>query len=1054
MYNQNPNNSIRQFYQSIKSDNIDSFKDLYSELNHFLYKDQSYKNYVLYALENNSYQVLDFLFSQENIENTNKFIKNTAFLKGNNKTSNFLILLLQSKKFSSTFANLKLYYPQKKLEELFQQDEYNNKSFYYAITKLNETDWISFFNTFQTTIESYLSITPTKNIPNDSPSFIVTKFGKPYHSHLLKHFDISNFYLSDHQGHTPLLFACSEANMEFIRELVLNCNLNFQNVFDNCLYSACFNDDINVLKFLLQYFKDKGFDTHLIFPLNITITEQMEDKTLYLMDSFTHDISEGLLSLSKHFKTKKSLNMFQKMLPLLKESHVSSILHNQSFAAEFISNLFLHASFNEIQEILKNPICLKIFEYLKSSPAICHHIYNSSIVGRKDINLKIDFLLLHFPIINSENSDSYFHGKIYQNELTFKSPKFPQLKLLKNFSLASSLINLPITQIKNLITQTNIDKHFSKDDYLVLYSLGLYKKSLSFMKFIKSTYLSEKPFIKQNSTNINAFIQNNLILLQNNSESSIFSPKFKSKYAEILSFFEETPSNFLSKIAFDSYSRKNVSEKTISFLFNNNEKYVSSFYNSIITFLLQQENIPAEIVQSYSKSSNNISKVCFSKLINFEKVESFSEKNLLRFLELSFFDPSENSILSEIDLINDDDVVFQNINTYENIKKNSIFDIFAEHQIKNIKSKKYHPKIIKHYNLRTWTILFSILDSSNPHKNNFIESFLKMTDFSIPTLTSFTQNVSINNFKRISHHFDLDLNFWNSLNDYYNTKNIEYKFVPRTLFLNYVSNMPNIPNSYMVLVEDYIKLNLIDANFANELLINKINSFKHTTNSTKFIETIIPLCSDDYLLEILNLTVSKLNLDGFKIILKNAPHLATKFKVDLQSIFDNDLQKNHLSQLFVNVLNNHFLENNQIDSILKVFEAIDNRLANSSDPNLAKIYAVIYNFKPVIHVIDNNILSEITNNYFDYMQKLLDKNNLDLLQKDALIKQFTHLFLIFNQTKNELVLEKQHHEKLHLFLNNQKNNQSAIDILQYFREFDLKERISDDHSLIKQKKKI
>ena len=238
------------------------------------------------------------------------------------------------------------------------------------------------------------------------------------------------------------------------------------------------------------------------------------------------------------------------------------------------------------------------------------------------------------------------------------------------------------------------------------------------------------------------------------------------------------------------------------------------------------------------------------------------------------------------------------------------------------------------------------------------------------------------------------------------------------------------------------------------MIQNKFNSFKNTTNSHKFIEKIIPLCSDDCLLNILNHTISNFNIDGFKTILRNAPHISTKFRMDLTSIFENDIQKKNLSLIFTNALNNHFLEHNQLEPILQIFDAINIHLEKANDPNLAKIYSVIYNFSSIIHIIDNQVLSEITNNYFKYLQAIIDKESTDSLQKEALVKQFTHLFLIFSQEKNELIIDKKYHEPIRIFLQNQSSNQSARDVLQYFREFDLKEKLSDTSVSLIHKKKI
>lgn len=1083
----NNDNKFKLIYQSIKSNNIDVFKSMFPDLRETMNKKQNYKNYILYALENNSTDILDYLFSEELKEQSHSFIQNTAFINNKNTSLNFLSLIIHSKKFSIAFNNLIKYYSAKNIQNLFDLHIEDYKILYHSITKLNKDEWSLYFNVLKNNIINQLD---KPYVLEDTPPFIIVKFGQEHHLHLLKYFHSFNINSQTQTGFSPFLYACAENNILFIQEYLKLIDLNsFKNSFiqKNCLNSACFNKDTNVLKTLMSYLKDNNIpviDTGNLSPLFTAFSEMDEEKILILLNIFNTDISEPFVSLSKQLKTAQKLQMLINIIPLLEPHHLENFSQNNTLICEFWSNVFLHTNLKDIQSLLSNYILKKSFENLKTYPELCHHLYNSSIVGRKDINLKIDFLLEELPIVTSNESEILFNATISKNELYFKTSKYPKLKLLKNFSLSSSLINLPATQIKNLIEHTQISKYLSPNDFSLIYSIGMYKKSLSLMKFIKQKYLTNKPIFKKELLNTNAFVQNNLILLQDNMENTIFNPKFKNKFVEILSFFEEIPNNFLSKIAFDLYSKPNINIdnlKNINFLFNNNEKYVASFHNSVIAFLLQQEKIPDHIKTYYSKSPNHISKICFSKLINFEKVENFSEKNLLKFLELSFFDPSENSILSEIDLTNDEDMVFQNIDTYENIKPNGLFQIFANHQLKNIQSKKYHPKIIKHYNLRTWTILFSILDSDNPFKEQFIDIFLQLTDFSIPTFNNFHKNISFENFQSISHHFKLPESFWNKLHLHYKDKHFE---LSHSLYLNYASLNKNINEQDFLLfinsVDELVKENIFDKIFSlkilkqlNSTIIETKNIIETKKNQTfsyqlAMLNKIIPYYHDIDLSELLNSSIQNNQFEIVDCILTHKNYLLSKINYDL--FFNNDNFKSLLSNnnfdLLINIaqkisikeqndnilyiISKHIINSNDTIYINNMFSSLGNTIKTMKIEQIQNIKEVINFLEPVIHLTDTSILSEMINIIFIKIkenpeQKILNNSFFDILLK-------------FNNIKQEIIVNDINYNEIKNFLHENNHNLSCQNSLNYFREFELSNRLDNSNLssniINKSKKKI
>ena len=1081
MQKQNP--IIKNFYQSIKADNIDQFKHLYEGLKNLLLKEQTYKNFLIYALECNSSKILQFLFSNDEKNDTKSFMENTQYKKSEKTTLSFLPLLMYSKQFKTAFYNFTKYTDNYFASTLISSNL--DETLFLAFSKLEEQEWNLFFQAFENLIVNKISKFSSHD---DNYLFIlISRLNKDYHMHLLEYYNSTILDSFNNQQINPFLIACSDSSLSFVKALTEKLNTNISSQF-KFLDFGVFNEDINVLKFLLNYCDQHSLPYDHFFtvsPLFTAIEEGSDNKILYLLDKLNDDVSDSLTSVSKHFKNPKSLSSFFKILPSIKECHINKFLSHNNISVDFWSNLFLHASLSDIQKVLENEMFQKSFNTFKSSEELSHYIYNSSIVGRKDINIKIDFLLEHLPILNSEHSDKYFVGKIKNNELYFQT-KWKSLKLIKNFSFASSLINLPANQIKTLLENTQVSKHLSEHDFLIIYSLGLYKNSLSLMKLITSKFLPKKPLIKSEFLNTNAFIQNNLISLQEKEPQSFLKLKFKNKYAEIISLFEDSPSNFLSKIAFDLFSSEDskLSEiKKLNAVFNNNEKYLSAFNNSVIAFLLQRDEIHKDVLQYYSKYSNNISKVCFAKLTNLEKVENFSEKHLLRFFALSFVDPSENCILSEIDLINSNDVIFQNIDTYENIKNNEIFKVFLNHQLKNIQSPKYQSQIIKHYNLRTWSILFSILDSSNPNKNDFIDDFLKITDFNIPTLQSKNKNISINNVSNISHHFDLPVIFWEKLFKYYSGEdNLINQNEAKLLLLNHAASKL-LPYSFSPLIADSIssltKHEYLTSDVSYNILSKVFHLSSHYTvpvdknmNTDCFLNDFKPLLNnltENQLVSLLNDSIIYNSTFLVSFLIESKPEVLNKFS--LTTILNNKEYQEYISNQETSfaslkikpyveqdvhiLLKNTLLQQNNFKAINDFFIDLTDKINQEKPEDFYRIYNILSIYNDSLHLVNEKSLINLLTSYYKKMSCVSSTQ--------SFYNHIINLSSSFLTGNGELFLKELYNSEIKNILfqvyENNKSNDKLDGLIKAFRELDLKEKISSNSSgeketTIKTKKKL
>lgn len=836
--------NLKSFYQSIKYDNLSLFIKQFDLLKPILIK-QNIKNFLIYAFENSSEKIIKYLFQNEK-HFCDNYILNTKYEKIGKEPLDFISLSVTSSHPDKTLYYLKKHISLEILKTIFENNEETITRL--GLIKLGHNNWLNFYNLFSSQVNAVI-----KKDKYSDFAFIIATFNNKGHIPLIKYL---NHSATNSVGMTPFIAACKFSNLEIIKEFLNYNNPNAEFINDyHCINLSVFNEDINVLKFFLNEMKTNNIERKAgIAPLYLSISDGMIDKSLFLVKETDEEVSEAILNLSSHLKTEHNKLLILELSKYLKDEHLIELSTNINMTTEFWVNAFSNLYLHEIQLLLSNSSFKKSFDILNKSPANSHYIFNASLIGRRDVNLKLDFLLEHLPIINSSNSDCFFNGAIVNNELYFKI-KNQRMKPIKNFSLASSLMNLPINQIKNILEQTKISSHLDNYDYFVLYALGLQKKSLGFMRYIKNKKI-QFPLITEQERNLSDFVQNILINLQENKQYSISSLKFKNKYIDIISTFEEPPRNFISKLACSLLDKDGTINDILAInnLFNNNKQYMSSFHNSIIAFLLQKENIDDELMKYYSKYSNQISKVCFAKLINLNIVENFGDKNLIRFLEIPFVDPSEDSVLSSLDWHTENEEVFYNIEIFENVKPNQLFNIFCSHQLKNIKSKRYDKKIIKHYNLRTWSMLLSIVDSSNPQASLFIDKLLKITDFSIDNYFYKNKNISLDNFKKISHHFNLTKDFWQSLFNYYKD-DFSSLASCHIIYLNYITQKDNLHlhTQYINNSVSFLKKNnLLTQNSSIHLLCNLIASsseldFERDINVSLFLSLSENLSKENYL---------------------------------------------------------------------------------------------------------------------------------------------------------------------------------------------------------------
>jgi hypothetical protein len=593
--NMNIQKSIQQIYQFIKKDNLQAFLDTLNKNPSIIeFHNKKNENILFYALNKGSLSISQWLiehypslFSEQNNEGLTPL---SCLILHNDKEgfdclehifSNKNQLLLQH-----THAIASHYGPVIEL----------------AISKLDSHLW----KKYESLCSSYWTTSQLSKTDENGYNLLHhIAFNNALHCKNLISRLPDNLYLqSNYQtGSTPFLIACFHGQKELVELLAQKSMVNAQdNIGNNILHMASQNIHHDVLPFLI----DQGVDyekNHLDeSPLLYAINEFNGPNSLGLLKQYPHeDISEELLQASKHCN--KHQTFWTQCFAQITEENFIRLSHDDNLITQFFSNLFYYGNQEIIQSLEQSPLW-NLLDNISHQPFLMHQIYNSSIMNRKSMSVKINLLLEKGDFLHADESDSYYKPNI-QKDLSFTSNHDVFQKNHRSFCLVASLSTLPNPQLIEILTNTSIVNHMDNKDLLLLFSIGIKRHSQTIIDFAKHRLADTTHIIS--GSNLDYGIQDNL---------SQFYPKdhFNGYFTQALEKFGHVPSYMLQGIAL-KVSEKNHATVFFSHIlkiFKDYPLYKKNVVSSLVESLLQVEEPHPALINLFKNKDNIVENVLFS----------------------------------------------------------------------------------------------------------------------------------------------------------------------------------------------------------------------------------------------------------------------------------------------------------------------------------------------------------------------------------------------------------------------------------------------------------
>lgn len=406
-------------------------------------------------------------------------------------------------------------------------------------------------------------------------------------------------------GSTPFLIACFHGQKELVEILAKKSIVETQdNIGNTILHMASQNSHHEVLPFLIEqginYEKNQIDESPLLYAIN----EFNEKNSLALLKQYPQeDISDELLQASKHCN--KHTAFWNQCFSQMTEQNFIRLSQDENLITQFFSNLFYYGNQEIIQLLAQSPLW-NLMDNIKNQPFLMHQLYNSSIMNRKSMSIKINLLLGKGEFLHADDSDLYYHPN-FQKELSFISEHDVFQKNHRSFCLVASLSTLPNPQLIEVLSNTTITQHMDKQDLLLLFSIGIKRHSQQIIDFANGYNQLDNTTHIIAGSNLDYAMQDNL---------SQFYPKdsFNLSFKQALEKFNHIPSYMLQGIAL-KVSEKNHATVFFSHIlkiFKDYPLYKKNIVASLVESLLQVDSPHPALINLFKNKDNIVENVLFS----------------------------------------------------------------------------------------------------------------------------------------------------------------------------------------------------------------------------------------------------------------------------------------------------------------------------------------------------------------------------------------------------------------------------------------------------------
>lgn len=589
------NDFLKKIFSEIKKDNIDNFKILLQDNKAIFYKNRQKENLLFYALQSGSLKISQYLIEQQ----PEFLLERNGYL-----LTPFTDLIYRNNhKGFNAFLNLS-HLPNISLKQIYNKggDVYTTPLL--AVEKLSKENWIIFENLTKKFWDRKSLIAKDHYGYNIAHKIAINN--ADYASSILEYLPKELFSQLDSElGSTPFLTALKFSDLSLIKKFLHHSDIYQTTLLgSNAVHLSIFNQDVSILKFVLEQLKDKPDlitssnlygDSPLMSAINNHNTEALGLLIPYYIEQ-DKDLSEEIIHFIK--TSPKNFDKFKLFINKIKKENIQQLLNNEEYLGVLFSYIFHYGLESDIKDFEKMFFWNSLDKI--QSKFLNHQVYSSTILGKKSINYKINYLLQHKNFLTSTESQEVFVPN-KDIELYFYNEDYRNFnKNSKISSFVSALNTMPGSQIVDLLKKTNFLTKADGLDKLHLLSIGLRKENKEILSHI---------IISENEIDVKRHM-NCVLVMQDLLSDYEYNPLFQPYFNQLISCFKFKPTRLFHNYI-DNILKSNSEEKmnkiySVLSLFKDFSEYKKDFIHLLIYRLTQTEDNQEELLSLFTKNDKAV----------------------------------------------------------------------------------------------------------------------------------------------------------------------------------------------------------------------------------------------------------------------------------------------------------------------------------------------------------------------------------------------------------------------------------------------------------------
>lgn len=815
--------NLKNLFKYIKNDDLKSLLILFEEApNLVFFKNKQKENLLFYSLQKGSYNISDYLITHhENFlyeKNRYSLTPFSNLIYTNNLEGLEGLALLQQNHLQAIDSAYQI-----------NGEQYNIPLL--ATLKLNEKSWIPF-----TKLTSHLWKNSNLNLVNNEGhniAHLIAKRNASFALNILEQADPQIFTVKDlNLGNTPLLTASYFADIDIFNYYLPYSDSNTLNYMGNHFYHClASNVIINNLSTVLEtnmspLVYNFSNDSALLTAINYKNDHHID---LLLPFYANIDISEEIMLLIK--KNPKNNELVEHFLTQLEPQQFLTLSKNSNQISQLFNYIFLNFNEDQFLNLQQYPIwnLIELFD----NPIDLHSYYTSTIMGKKSMHSKIEYLHNVGNFLSVEESENLFRPIVNNNELFFENLKESN-KLQKSFCFVAALGTLPVSQINNILLKTNLLKYFSQGDLILLHSIAIKKNSSSLLCYC-NTNISNNIIRK---SNLDWAVQDNLKHFTSN---KINMETMQNAFKYVINLFTHPPLHFIEHIS-EEITNSNKDMLYLKNLFSilNKTEFKKEMTTKIVQQMLtREENLP--VLESLFSNNPNLINY-FIKHINIDTANNLKENNFLNLI-LKNYSKTYSSLNLGFTLIQSN-----------NINKNQLFESilhYNEPLETKLNKNNIEKSLLNSLEDATWRKVFNYF-YGNKEYSNLIDLYFEyqtkyIQNMNLETIeigSKFCKNINLN---KVVHNLSLNQQLssedFNKINTILNVINVNQD---SNLYSNLAIAALNQGNFSLLqfLVDQYdIELETIgldnywnNNSLSQEFSLDNLSSYLPLDTYLKFIE--------------------------------------------------------------------------------------------------------------------------------------------------------------------------------------------------------------------------